>query len=151
MIRSLALAGILSLCLVLGGVPAYAATCSPACGSGNVCVDSSTGPTCEPVCVRDGNCTLDEIVVTAPSRGGMTFADIVNDRIVPFVDGAVIPLLYVLAFLFFVIGVARYFFTGGEENRQKGKAFVLWGLIGMVAIFGVWGVVHLLLSAIPGA
>ncbi|MDB5195093.1 MAG: hypothetical protein JWO84_277 [Parcubacteria group bacterium] len=80
----------------------------------------------------------------------MTFADLVNGHIVPFVDTAVIPLLYVLAFLFFVAGVARYFFTGGEENRQKGKAFVLWGLIGMVAIFGIWGIVRLLLTAIPG-
>jgi hypothetical protein len=84
------------------------------------------------------------------SGSGVTFASLVDTKIVPFVDTAVIPLLYVLAFLFFMIGVARYFFTGGEENREKGKAFVLWGLIGMVAIFGIWGVVRLLLSAIPG-
>lgn len=89
-------------------------------------------------------------VLAAPPTGAPTLADIVNNNIVPFVDNAVIPLLYVLAFMFFVVGVARYFFTGGEENRQKGKLFVLWGLIGMVAIFGIWGIVRLLLSAIPG-
>ncbi len=101
--------------------------------------------------------TLFSFFVAAPAfaadaSGGLTFAQVVNGKggIVDFVDTYVVPLLYVLAFLFFVAGIARYFFTGGEENRQKGKAFVLWGLVGMVAIFGVWGVVHLLLSAIPG-
>ncbi len=81
----------------------------------------------------------------------MTFADIVNNGIVPFIDGKVIPLLYALAFLLFTFGVFRYFFTGGDENRETGRTFVLWGLIGFVVLFGVWGIIRLLLSAIPGA
>jgi hypothetical protein len=75
----------------------------------------------------------------------------VNGQIVPFVNNVIVPLLYILAFLFFVGGVAFYFFTGGEENRGKGRAFALWGLVGMVVIFGVWGIVKVLLSIIPGA
>ena len=81
----------------------------------------------------------------------MTFADIVNNGIVPFIDGNVIPLLYAIAFLMFTFGVFRYFFTGGEEHREKGKAFVLWGMIGFFVLFSVWGIVRVLLSAIPGA
>ena len=81
---------------------------------------------------------------TAPS-----FADWVNNTVVGFVDGYIIPLLYALTFLLFTFGIFRYFFTGGEENREKGKAFVLWSIIGMAAIFSIWGVVRLLVSVIP--
>lgn len=75
-----------------------------------------------------------------------TFADVVNTGIVPLFDHFVIPLLYAVLFLLFVFGIMRYFFTGGEENREKGKQFALWGVIGMVAVFGVWGVVNILLG-----
>ncbi len=96
-------------------------------------------------------------VVAAPvfafaqaTSSGPTFAQLV-DRIVSFVDTAVIPLLYALAFLLFLFGIFRYFFTGGEESREKARPFVMWGLIGFVIIFAVWGIVNLLVSAIPTA
>ncbi|MEK7602134.1 MAG: hypothetical protein AAB472_01455 [Patescibacteria group bacterium] len=78
-----------------------------------------------------------------------TFEEWVNNTAVGFVDSYVIPLLYAVAFLVFMFGAFRYFFTGGEENREKGRAFLLWSIIGMVAIFSVWGVVNLLLTALP--
>lgn len=81
----------------------------------------------------------------------MTFADIVNQGIVPFVDGIVIPMLYAFAFLFFLFGIFKFFFTGGEENREKGKQFAIWGIIGLVVLFSVWSMVRLLLTSIlPG-
>ncbi len=91
------------------------------------------------------------LLIALPAYAAPTFEQIVNgpNGIVAFVDGAVIPLLYIIAFLFFLFGIFRYFFTGGEENRQKGRAFVLWSLIGMIVLFGVWGIVRLLLSFIP--
>lgn len=89
------------------------------------------------------------VLVAVPAYAAPTFADVVNNSIVPFVDKGVVPLLYVIAFLFFVFGVMRYFFTGGEENRQKAKDFIIWSLVGMVVIFGVWGIVNLLLTVIP--
>lgn len=79
---------------------------------------------------------------------GKTFAQVVDTGIVPFFDNTVIPLLYAIMFLFFIFGVFRYFFTGGDENRQKGRVFVIWSLVGMVAVFSVWGVVNLLLSTL---
>lgn len=78
----------------------------------------------------------------------MTFAAWVYGIVVPIVDGGIIPLLYALAFLFFLIGMARFFFAYSEENRQKGKQFALWGIIGFVVLFSVWGLVKLLLSVI---
>lgn len=82
----------------------------------------------------------------------MTFKDLVYTQIVPFIDGYVIQLLYVLAFLFFLYGIFKFFFLGaGEENRQKGKQFIVYGLIGLVVLFSVWGLVKLTLTSIfPG-
>lgn len=78
----------------------------------------------------------------------MTFADIVYTKLVPFVDFAIVPLLYALAFLFFLIGVVRFLFSMEEEKRQEGKKFVVWALVGMVILFSVWGIVKLLLAAL---
>lgn len=80
----------------------------------------------------------------------MTFAQFVAS-IASLVDKAIIPLLYALAFITFLIGMVRYFFLeGGEEARQKGKVFMLWGVIGFVVIFSVWGIVRLFLGILPG-
>lgn len=83
------------------------------------------------------------------AASGPTFANLVNNSVVPFFNGAVIPLLYALAFLVMIFGLVRYFFTGGEENREKGKQFLVWGILGLVVIFSLWGIVNLLLSIIP--
>ncbi len=78
----------------------------------------------------------------------MTFAQFVDTKIVTLIDGSIIPLLYALAFLFFLGGVARFFFAASQENRDKGKQFAFWGVIGFVVLFSVWGLVKLLLSVI---
>ncbi len=79
----------------------------------------------------------------------MSFAQLV-EKLVVLVDSAVIPLLYAFAFIFFLIGMVRFFFMGGEEARKKGKEFMLWGAVGFVVLFSVWGIVRLLLSLFPG-
>ncbi len=70
--------------------------------------------------------------------------------IVELVNTSVVPLFYALAFLLFIYGMVRFFFFGGEENRAKGKTFMLWGIIGFVVMFSVWGIVRLLMTALPG-
>lgn len=76
-----------------------------------------------------------------------TFATCVGS-IVAFVDKNVIPLLYALAFLFFLFGVLRYFFTESDEGRANGRTFIIWSLVGIVVIFSVWGIVNVLISVI---
>lgn len=78
----------------------------------------------------------------------MTFADFVYRVVVPIVDRGVIPFLYALAFLFFLFGVARFFFSESEENRKKGRDFALWGIFGFFILASVWGIVKLLLTVI---
>ncbi len=87
----------------------------------------------------------------------MTFAELVYNVIVPFVDSSVIPLLYVLAFIFFLIGLVRMFFsqefniftgvtTDLYESRTQGRVFALWGVIALVLIFSLWGILRLFLG-----
>ncbi len=77
----------------------------------------------------------------------MTFKTLVEGTIVPIFDQAIIPLFYAIAFIAFLIGIVRYFFFGGEEAREKGKQFIVWGLVGFFVIFSIWGIVKLLLTS----
>ncbi|MEO6536290.1 MAG: hypothetical protein ABIT47_01225 [Candidatus Paceibacterota bacterium] len=76
----------------------------------------------------------------------MSFADIVDKRIVPIGD-AIIGLLFALAFIVFLIGMVRFFLLqDGEEGREKGKKLAVWGIIGLAVMFATWGIVHVLLN-----
>lgn len=70
--------------------------------------------------------------------------------IITFIDTAVIPTIFALAFVFLVFGIYRYFILGGanEEKRKEGQQFVTWALIGLVLMFSVWGIIRLLTSTL---
>lgn len=84
-----------------------------------------------------------------PAVTGHTFAQIV-DNIVVIVNHYIIPTMFALAFLFFLAGVARYLIIGqaqgDEESKEKGKHLALAGIIGFVVLFGIWGIINLLLQ-----
>ncbi len=78
----------------------------------------------------------------------MSFKEIVENLVVPMFDLVLIPLMYALAFIIFLIGIVRFFFIEGEESRAKGKVFIMWGIVGFVVIFSVWGIVNVLLRTL---
>jgi zinc transporter ZupT len=79
----------------------------------------------------------------------MTFATWVTG-IVGAINTVVIPLILALAALAFLWGVVNYFFlhSGEEDKRVEARQFVIWGLLGIVVLFSVWGLVNLLLSTL---
>lgn len=84
----------------------------------------------------------------------MTFAQFIGNGstgVIGLLSTVVVPVIFALAFLVFIFGVVKYFFinnSGDEKGRAEGGAFVMWGLIGMVVLFSVWGFVNLLLSTL---
>lgn len=89
----------------------------------------------------------------------MTFAQFVgtgSSGVVGLFNIVVVPVIFSFTFAVFIWGVIKYFFlhSGEETKRAEGREFVLWGLVGMLILFSVWGFVNLLLSTLgiaPGA
>lgn len=87
------------------------------------------------------------LAVVPATTYAKTFAEIVNGSIVPLGD-KLIELLYALAFIFFLIGMTRYFFSHNAESRQQGKYFAIYGIVGLAILFVVWGLVRFLISVL---
>lgn len=70
--------------------------------------------------------------------------------IIGIINTIIVPTIFALAFLVFIYGVVKYFFLQGDEDtkREEGRQFILWGLLGMVVLFSVWGLVNMLLSTL---
>lgn len=65
------------------------------------------------------------------------------------INSVLLPLLFSLAFLFFLYNAFRYFFlTTDEASRAKARTFALWSIIAFVLMVSVWGIVNLLVSGL---
>ncbi|HUY62759.1 MAG TPA: hypothetical protein VMV50_03155 [Candidatus Paceibacterota bacterium] len=83
----------------------------------------------------------------------MTFAQFVGSGstgIIGAINTVIVPLIFGLAFAYFIWGVVKYFFINGgdERSRIEGRQFVLWGVLAMALIFSIWGVLNILLSTL---
>jgi hypothetical protein len=58
---------------------------------------------------------------------------------------SVVPLILALAVIMFIWGVVQYVINDQEEaKREKGKQFMIWGIIGLTVMIGIWGLVSIL-------
>lgn len=49
------------------------------------------------------------------------------------------------AFILFLYGVVKFIMHAGDEGkRSEGRQAIVWGLVGLVIIFGVYGILNLL-------
>lgn len=58
--------------------------------------------------------------------------------------GAVLPVLIALGVVYFVWGVISYVIGGDEEAKKKGREKIIYGIIGLAVIIGMWGLVKIL-------
>lgn len=66
--------------------------------------------------------------------------------ILQFINWTLIPLLFSLALLFFLINAARYFILEGDSDggRDKAKQLALYGIGAFVFLVSIWGIVNML-------
>lgn len=58
----------------------------------------------------------------------------------------IIPILIVLGIVYFVWGVITYMISADEEQKEKGRDKIIYGIIGLVVIVGMWGLVRIVTS-----
>ncbi|MSU44910.1 hypothetical protein EXS45_01895 [Candidatus Nomurabacteria bacterium] len=56
----------------------------------------------------------------------------------------IIPFLIVLGVLYFIWGVITYVIAADEEAKKGGRDKIIYGVIGLAVIIGVWGLVAIL-------
>lgn len=71
-----------------------------------------------------------------------------SDVIIDLINTVFVPVLFAIAFLYFVYGVYKYFILGAESDTERatGRQVVLWSIIGFAVILSVWGLVNVLIQ-----
>ncbi len=55
-----------------------------------------------------------------------------------------VPMLIVVAVLYFIWGVIQFVIAKDEEAKTRGRSVMIYGLIGLLVITSVWGLVTIL-------
>ncbi len=56
----------------------------------------------------------------------------------------VVPILITLGIIYFIWGVITYVIGSDEEAKEAGRNRIIFGIIGLAVIIGVWGLVKIL-------
>ena len=76
--------------------------------------------------------------------------NVLNEFLAKVVVQIVNPLILLLsaaAFIVFLWGVFEFIAHAGDETKRKGgRAAIFWGLIGLVIIFGAYGIINIALG-----
>ncbi|MFA7285485.1 MAG: hypothetical protein WC011_01395 [Candidatus Paceibacterota bacterium] len=67
------------------------------------------------------------------------------DYVICIINTAVVPFIFALALVLFLYGVMQYVLNEADEGkREKGKQFMVWGIIALTVMVSVWGLVAIL-------
>ncbi len=75
--------------------------------------------------------------------------DKVLNRINANIINPVIEFAFIIATVVFLWGVFQFIRNAGDETkRQEGKDHILWGIVGFLIMFGVYGIINILANTI---
>lgn len=68
----------------------------------------------------------------------------VANTILYLINGVAVPVLFAVAFIVFIYGIAKaYIFSGGDQEAvSNGHRLILWGIIGFAVMVSLWGLVN---------
>ena len=80
----------------------------------------------------------------------LTYIRSYTNSVLVIINSYVVPVLFSVAFLYFLYGVYRYLILGADSDteRAKGRQFVLWSVIGFTVITAVWGIVAIVTNTL---
>ncbi len=87
-----------------------------------------------PVGARDLGCNVSATTTTL-----MSLLCRVNELF-----GIVVPILIALGVIYFIWGVVSYVIGTDEETKASARQKIIYGIIGLAVIIGVWGLVGIL-------
>ncbi len=74
------------------------------------------------------------------------------DKVSQYILNPLIKLVFAIAFLVFVFGIFQFINSEtSDKARVLGKQKIVYGLVGMLIMFSAYGLVHAIVSVIPGA
>lgn len=61
----------------------------------------------------------------------------------------IVALLFALAFLYFTWGIIKFISNSdSSEGRKQGKDSMIWGVVGMFIMVGVWGILSITVNSL---
>jgi len=86
------------------------------------------------------------VIAFAQTGPSPTFGPIGNviTNSVTFMNNVLVPLVFAIAFLFFIWGMFKFFILSGadEDGREAGKQLMMWGIVAFVLMVSIWGIVN---------
>jgi succinate dehydrogenase/fumarate reductase cytochrome b subunit len=74
-----------------------------------------------------------------------TFLANVNTQII----NPLIVFLFALALVYFLYGMTEFLWNGGnDEKKTIGKSHMLWGVVGLTIMVGVWAILNVILNTL---
>lgn len=70
--------------------------------------------------------------------------------VMQFINYTLLPVIFGIALLFFLVNAARYFIIEGadSEGREKAKKLALYGIGAFVFLVSIWGIVNMLVGGL---
>jgi len=80
----------------------------------------------------------------------IAYAGALDDFLVKVSDNIINPLIifmFALAMVFFLYGVLEFFLNqDNEEAKTNGKSHMMWGVIGLTIMLGVWSILSMIIN-----
>lgn len=79
---------------------------------------------------------------TVEAAGNDIAVNTIVSKITTNIISPVIQFVFVLALLYFVWGMFKFFKETDDGSREEGRQHILWGTIGMAVMISVYGIIR---------
>lgn len=120
------------------------------CASYTVNSDLSELPDTNDPCYQGGAGPFDTNNSITSNAGNLSSLDKILVSIVYFINNILLPLLFAIALLLFLVNAVRFFIiqSDDEEGRKKARRLMIYGIAAFVFLVSIWGIVNLIVTGL---